>query len=156
MHQWSIIFNQEWIFKVFHVQHENLWRWWKVSMKHYLCLILCCCDDVKALWFCQRENHCLSQCVWNCISHSFRSLKQFSWESLNILHDLLIFTAFLFSDDFIFLVACLNVFYLISDDSTVSSHSLYALDDFHALSYSFCFNHFIWSRSKSESFNDFL
>ncbi len=125
-------------------------------MKHHLCLILCCHNDVKALWFHQKENRHLSQCVWDCISRSFRSWKQSSWESLDVLHDLLIFIMFLFSDDLAFLVACLNVLYSIFDDSTVSFHSLYILDDLHALSHSSYFDYFMWFHSKSESLNDFF
>jgi len=99
MYQWNIIFNQEQILEVYCVQHENLWRWWKVSLKHHLHFILRCCDDVKAFWLRQWENCHLSECVCNCISYSFHDLKQFSWELLNILHDLLIFIVLLFSDN---------------------------------------------------------
>ena len=156
MHQQSIIFNQEQILEVYCVQHENLWRWWKVSLKHYLHFILCCCDDVRVFWLNQRENCCLSQCVCNCFSYSFCSFEQFSQELFNVLHDFSIFTAFLFSDDFALLVTCLNVLCSIINDSTTFSHSLHTLDDLHTLLCSFCFNHFMWSRSESENLNDFL
>ncbi len=156
MHQWSIIFNWKQILEVYCVQHENLWRWWKVNLKHYLRFILHCCDDVRAFWLDQRENCCLSQCVCNCISCSFCSFEQFSRELFNILHNLSILTAFLFSDDFVLLVICLNVLCSIVDDLTASSHSLHALDDFCTLLRSFCFNHFVWSRSKSENLDDLL
>ncbi len=119
MHQRNIILNQERVLEIFCVQHENLWRWWKVSLKHYFHLILCCCSNVEALWLNQRENCRLNQCVCNCISYSFCSFKQFSQELFNVLHDLLIFTAFLFSDDLALLVTCLNVLCSIIDDSTV-------------------------------------
>jgi len=59
-------------------------------------------------------------------SCSFCSFEQFSQELFDILHDLLIFTAFLFSDDLALLVTCLNVLCSIIDDSTASSHSLHA------------------------------
>ena len=156
MYQQSIILNQEWIFKVFCVQHKNLWKWWKVSLKHHFHLILRCCNDVEALWLDQRKNCRLSQCVCNCISCSFRSFKQFSWELFNILHEFSIFTAFLFSDDLTLLVTCLNVLCSVINNSTVSSHSLHALDDLHTLLYSFCFDHFIWSCSESENLNNLL
>ncbi len=156
MHQRDIILNQEWILEVFCVQHENLWRWWKVSLKHHLCLILRCCSDVKALWLDQRENCRLSQCVCNCISCSFCSFEQFSWKLFNILHDLSIFTAFLFSDDLAFLVTCWNVLCSIVDDLTASSHSLHILDDLHTLLCSFCFDHFIWFHSESENLDNLL
>ncbi len=123
MHQQDVILNQEWVFEVFCVQHENLWKWWKVSLKHHLYLILCCCSDVEALWLDQKENCHLNQCV--CISCSFCSFEQFSWKLFNVLHDLLIFTAFLFSDDLAFLITCLNVFCSIIDDLITSSHSLH-------------------------------
>ncbi len=96
----------------------------------------------------------MSECVRNCISCSFHDLKQFSWELLDILHDLSIFTALLFSDNLALLITCLNVLYSIINDSTASSHSLHALDDLCTLLRSFCFDHFIWSRSKSENLND--
>ncbi len=124
MCQWSIIFNQERILEVYCIQHENFWRWQKVSLKHHLRFILRCCDDVKALWLDQRENCRLSQCVCNCISCSFRSFEQFSQELFNVLHDLSILTAFLFSDDLALLVTCLNVLCSVINDSTASSHSL--------------------------------
>ncbi len=125
MHQQDVILNQEWVFEVFCVQHENLWKWWKVSLKHHLYLILCCCSDVEALWLDQKENCHLNQCVCNCISCLFCSFEQFSWKLFNVLHDLLIFTAFLFSDDLAFLITCLNVFCSIIDDLITSSHSLH-------------------------------
>ena len=153
MHQQSIILNWEQILEVFCVQHKNLWRWWKVSLKHHLHLILHCCSNVEALWLDQRENCCLSQCVCNCISCLFRSFEQFSRELFNILHDLLIFTAFLFSDDFALLVTCLNVLCSIIDDLTAFSHSLH---DLCTLLHSFCFDHFVWSRSESKILDDFL
>ncbi len=156
MHQWNIIFKWEQILKVYCIQHENLWKWWKVSLKHHLHFILRCYNDVRALWLCQWENCCLSECVYDCISCSFCNLKQFSWELLDILHDLLIFTALLFSDNFTLLITCLNVLYSVIDDSTVSSHSSHALDDLCTLLCSFCFDHFIWSRSESENLDDFL
>ena len=156
MYQRSIIFNQEWVLEVFCVQHENFWKWWKVSLKHYFHLILRCHSDVEALWLDQKENCCLSQCVCNCISCSFHSFKQFSWELFDILHDLSIFIAFLFSDDLALLVTCLNVLCSIIDDLTISFHSLHALDDLHTLLHSFCFDHFVWSRSESENLNDLL
>ena len=156
MHQWSIIFNQEWVLEIYCILHENFWRWWKVSLKHYLRFILRCCDDVRALWLNQRENCRLSQCVCNYISCSFRSFKQFSRELFNILHDFLILTAFLFSDDFALLVTCLNVLCSVVDDSTASSHSLHTFNDLHTFLRSFCFDHFMWSRSESENLNDFL
>ncbi len=143
MYQRSIILNREWILKVFCVQHENFRKWWKVSLKHHLHLILHCHSNVKALWLDQRENCRLSQCVCNCISCSFRSFKQSSQELFNILHDLLIFTAFLFSDDLALLVTCLNVLCLVIDDSTTSSHSSHALDDLFTLFHSFCFDYFM-------------
>ncbi len=156
MHQWSIILNQEWVLEVFCVQHENLWRWWKVNLKHHLRLILHCHNDVKALWLDQRENCRLSQCVCDCISCSFRSFEQFSQELFDILHDLLIFIAFLFSDNLALLVICLNVLCSVIDDSTASSHSLHALDDLHTLLRSFCFDYFVWFRSKSRNLDDLL
>ncbi len=154
MYQWNIIFNQEQILEVYCVQHENLWRWWKVSLKHHLHFILRCCDDVKAFWLRQWENCHLSECVCNCISYSFHDLKQFSWELLNILHDLLIFIVLLFSDNLAFFITCLNVLYSIINDSIIFSHLSHALDDFCTLLHSFCFDHFIWSRSKSENLNN--
>jgi len=156
MHQWDIILNWEWIFEVFCVQHENLWRWWKVSLKHHLHLILRCRSDVEALWLNQKKNCCLSQCVCDCISCLFRSFEQFSWKLFDILHDLSIFTAFLFSDDFALLVTCLNVLCSVINDSTTSFHLLHALNDLHTLLRSFCFDYFMWSRSKSENLDDFL
>ncbi len=156
MHQQNIIFNREWIFKVYCVQHKNLWRWWKVSLKHHLHFILRCCNDVRAFWLNQRENCRLSQCICNCISYSFCSFEQSSQELFNVLHDFSIFTAFLFSDDLAFLITCLNVFCSVINDSTTSSHSLHALDDLHTLLRSFCFDHFMWSHSKNENLNDLL
>jgi len=156
MHQRNIIFNQEWVLEVYYIQHENFWRWQKVSLKHHFHFILHCCDDVKALWLNQKENCHLSQCVCNCISCSFRSFEQFSWELFNILHDLLIFTAFLFSDDLALLVTCLNVLCSVVDDSTVSFHSLHVFNNLYTLFRSFCFDYFMWSCSKSENLNDFL
>ncbi len=156
MHQWSIIFNQEWVLEVYYIQHENFWRWWKVSLKHYLHFILHYYNNVKALWLDQKENCRLNQCVCNCISCSFRSFEQFSWELFNVLHDFLILTAFLFSDDLALLVTCLNVLCSIIDDSTASSHSLHAFNDLCTLLRSFCFDHFMWSRSESENLNDLL
>ncbi len=156
MHQRNIILNWEQVLEVFCVQHENFWRWWKVSLKHHLRLILCYHSDVEAFWLDQRKNCRLSQCVCNCISCSFRSFKQFSRELFDVLHYLSIFTAFLFSDDFALLVTCLNVLCSVVDDSTTSFHSLHAFDDFHTLLRSFCFDHFVWSRSESENLDDFL
>ncbi len=156
MHQQSIILNQEQILEVFCVQHENLRRWWKVSLKHHLHFILRCNNDVEALWLDQKENCRLNQCVCDCISCLFRSFEQFSRELFNILHDFLIFTVFSFSDDLALFVTCLNVLCSIIDDSTAFSHSLHAFDDFHTLLYSFCFDHFMWSYSKSENLNDLL
>ncbi len=156
MHQQNVIFNQEWILEVYCVQHENLWRWWKVSLKHHLRFILHCCDDVKALWLDQRRNCRLSQCICNCISCSFCSFEQFFRELFNILHNLLIFTAFLFSDNLVLLVTYLNVLCLVIDDSTTSSHSLHALDNLCTLLCSFCFDHFVWSRSESKNLNNLL
>ncbi len=156
MHQWSIILNQEWILEVFYVQHENLWRWWKVSLKHHLHLILHCYSNVEALWLDQRENCCLSQCVCDCISCSFRSFEQSSQELFNILHDFLIFTAFLFSDDLALFITCLNVLCSIINDSTAFSHSSHTLDDFYTLLRSFCFDHFMWSHSESRNLDDLL
>jgi len=127
-----------------------------VSLKHHLHFILHCYDDVKVLWLDQRENCCLSQCVCNCISCSFRSFEQFSWELFNVLHDLLIFITFLFSDDLALFITCLNVLCSVINDSTTSSHSLHTLDNLHTLFCSFCFNHFMWSCSESENLNDFL
>ncbi len=154
MYQWSIIFNQKQVLEVYCVQHENLWRWWKVSLKHHLHFILCCCDDVRALWLRQWENCRLSECICNCISCSFYDSKQFSWELLNILHDLLIFTALLFSDNLALFIACLNVLYSIINDLTVSSHSLHTFDNLCTLFRSLCFDHFMWSCSKSENLDD--
>ncbi len=156
MCQQDIILNWERILEVFCVQHKNFWRWWKVSLKHHLHLILCYHNNVKALWLDQRENCCLSQYVCNCISYSFRSFEQFFWELFNVLHDLLIFTAFLFSNDLALLVTCLNVLCSVINDSTASFHSLHALDDFHTLLRLFCFDHFMWSCSKNENLNDLL
>ncbi len=127
-----------------------------MSLKHYFHFILCCCDDVRVFWLDQRENCCLSQCVCNCISCSFRSFKQFFQELFNILHDFLILTAFLFSDDLVFLITCLNIFCSIIDDLTTSSYSLHAFNDLHTLLCSFCFNHFVWSRLKNENLDDLL
>ncbi len=156
MHQRSIILNWEWILEVFCVQHENLWRWWKVSLKHHLHLILHCHNDVKAFWLDQRENYCLSQCICDCISYSFRRFEQFSWELFDVLHNLSIFTAFLFSDDFALLITCLNVLCSVVNDSTTPFYSLHAFDDFCTLLRSFYFDHFIWSRSESENLDDLL
>ncbi len=156
MYQWSIIFNQEQVLEVYYVQHENLWRWWKVSLKHHLHFILHCCNNVRALWLDQKRNCRLSQCICNCISCLFRSFEQFSQESFNILHDFLIFTVFLFSDDLALFITCLNVLCSVIDDSTTSSHLLHTLDDFCTLLHSFCFDHFVWSRSESENLNDLL
>ncbi len=156
MHQWSIILNQERVLEIFCVQHENLWKWWKVSLKHHLHLILHCRSDVEALWLNQKKNCRLNQCVCNCISYSFCSFEQFFWKLFNVLHDLLIFTAFLFSDDLTLFITCLNVFCSVIDDSTASSHSLHAFNDFHTLLRSFCFDHFMWSCSESENLDDFL
>ena len=156
MHQWSIILNWEWVLEVFCVQHENLWRWWKVSLKHHFHLILRCCNDVEALWLNQRKNCRLNQYICDCISCSFRSFEQFFQELFNVLHDFLIFTAFLFSDDLALFITCLNVLCSIIDDSTAFSHSLHALDDLCTLLRSFCFDHFMWSHSKSRNLNDFL
>ena len=127
-----------------------------MSLKHHLHFILHYCDDVRAFWLNQRENCHLSQCVCNCISYSFRSFEQFSWELFNVLHDLLIFTAFLFSNDLALLVTCLNVLCSVINDSTAFSHSLHAFDDLHTLFRSFCFDHFMWSCSESENLNDLL
>ncbi len=74
----------------------------------------------------------------------------------NVLHYLLIFTAFLFSDDLALLITCLNVLCSIIDDSTASSYLSYALDDLCTLLHSFCFDHFVWSRSKNENLDDLL
>ncbi len=125
-----------------------------MSLKHHLRFILRCCDDVKAFWLRQWENCRLSECVCNCISCSFRDLKQFSWELLDILHDFLIFTALLLSDNLALLITCLNVLHSVIDDSTTSSHSLHALDDLCTLLRSFCFDHFMWSRSENENLDD--
>ena len=154
MHQRDIIFNQEWVLEVYYVQHENLWRWWKVSLKHHLHFILHCYNDVRVLWLCQWENCRLSECVCDCISCSFCNLKQFSWELLNILHDLSIFTALLFSDNLTFLIICLNVLYSIIDDLTVSFHSSHTFDDLCTLLRSFCFDHFMWFHSESKNLNN--
>ncbi len=151
-----VILNQEWILEVFYVQHKNLWRWWKVNLKHYLYLILHCCNNVEALWLNQRENCRLSQCVCNCISCSFCSFEQFSWKLFNVLHDLSIFTAFLFSDDLAFLVICLNVFCSVIDDSITSSHLSHAFNNLCTLFRSFCFDYFMWFRSESRNFDDLL
>ncbi len=156
MYQQSIIFNQKWVLEVYYVQHENLWKWWKVSLKHHFRFILHCYDDVKAFWLDQRENCRLSQCVCDCISCSFRSFEQFSWELFNVLHDFSIFTAFLFSDDLALLITCLNVLCSVVDDSTTSSYLLHTFDNLHTLLHSFCFDHFMWSHSKSENLDDFL
>ncbi len=156
MHQQSIIFNRERVLELYCVQHENLWKWWKVSLKHHLRFILHCCDDVRAFWLDQRRNCRLSQYVYNCISCSFRSFEQFSRELFNVLHDLSIFTAFLFSDDLALLVTCLNVLCSVINDSTASFHLLHALDDLYTLLRSFCFDHFMWSRSESENLDDLL
>ena len=125
-------------------------------MKHHLRFILRCYDDVKAFWLNQRENCRLNQCICNCISCSFCSFEQFSQELFNVLHDFLILTAFLFSDDFALLVTCSNVLCSIINDSTTSSHSLHALDNLHTLLHSFCFDHFMWFCSESENLNDLL
>ncbi len=143
MHQQDIIFNQEWILEAYYIQHENLWKWWKMSLKHHLYFILCYCDDVKVLWLDQKRNCHLSQYICNCISCSFRSFKQFSQELFDILHDFSIFTAFLFSDDLAFLVTCLNILCSVINDLTTSSHSSYALNDLCTLLCSFCFDHFM-------------
>ncbi len=143
MHQRSIILNQEQVLEVFCVQHENLWRWWKVSLKHHFYLILHCHSNVEALWLDQRKNCRLSQYVCNCISYSFRSFEQFFRKLFNILHDLLIFTAFLFSDDLAFLITCLNILCSVVDDSTTFFHSLHTLDNLHTFLHSFCFDHFM-------------
>ncbi len=156
MYQQSIILNWEQVLKVYCVQHENLWKWWKVSLKHYFRFILYCYDDFKALWLDQKENCCLSQCVCNCISCSFYSFEQFSWKLFNVLHNLLIFTAFLFSDDFALFITCLNVLCSVIDDLTASFHSLHTFDDFHTLLHSFYFDHFIWSHLKNENLENFL
>ena len=154
MHQQSIILNQEQILEVFCVQHENLRRWWKVSLKHHLHFILRCNNDVEALWLDQKENCRLNQCVCDCISCLFRSFEQFSRELFNILHDFLIFIAFLFSDNLALLITCLSVLYSIINDSTVFSHSLYTLDNLCTFLRSLCFDYFMWSRSKSENLDD--
>ncbi len=156
MHQQDIILNREWIFEVFCVQHKNLWRWWKVNLKHHFRLILCYHSDVEALWLDQKKNCRLSQCICDCISCSFRSFEQFSWELFNVLHDFSIFTAFLFSDDLALFITCLNVLCLIINDSTTSSHLSYTLDDLCTLLHLFCFDYFMWSRSESENLNDLL
>ncbi len=156
MHQRNVIFNQERVLEIFCVQHENLWRWWKVSLKHHLHLILYYHSNVKALWLDQKKNCCLSQYVYDCISCSFCSFEQFSWELFNILHDFLIFITFLFSDDLALLVTCLNVLCSIINNSTAFSHSLYSFDDLHTFLHSFCFDHFIWSCSESENLDNFL
>ncbi len=156
MHQRSVIFNRKRILEVYCVQHENLRRWWKVSLKHHLHFILHCCDNVRALWLRQWENCRLSECVCDCISYSFRSFEQFSRELFDVLHDLSIFTAFLFSDDLALLITCLNVLCSVINDSTASFHSLHTLNNFHTLLRSFCFDHFVWSRSESENLDDFL
>ncbi len=156
MCQRSIIFNQEWVLEVYCIQHEDLWRWWKVSLKHHLRFILHCYDDVRAFWLDQKRNCCLSQCVCNCISCSFCSFEQFSQELFNVLHDLSIFTAFLFSDDLALLVTCLNVLCSVVNNSTVSSYSLHAFNDLCTLLRSFCFNHFVWFHLKSENLDDLL
>jgi len=127
-----------------------------VSLKHHFHFILCCCNNVKALWLDQRKNYHLSQCVCNCISRSFCSFKQFSRELFNVLHDLLIFIAFLFSDDLALLVTCSNVLCLVINDSTTSFHSLYTFDNLCTLLRSFCFDYFMWSCSESENLDDFL
>jgi len=72
------------------------------------------------------------------------------------LHDFLIFTAFLFSDDLVILVICLNVLCSVVDNSTTSFHSLYILDNLCTLLHLFCFDYFMWSRSKSENLDDLL
>ncbi len=154
MHQRNIIFNQERVLEVYCIQHENFWKWWKVSLKHSLHFILHYYDDVRAFWLRQWENCCLNECVCNCISCSFYDLKQFSWELLNILHDLSIFIAFLFSDNLALFITCLNVLYSVLDNSTAFSHSLHTLDNFCTLLRSLCFDHFMWFRSKSENLND--
>ena len=154
MHQQDIIFNWEQILEVYCVQHENFWKWWKVSLKHHLRFILRCCDDVRAFWLHQWENCRLSECVCNCISCSFHDLKQFSWELLNILHDFSIFTALLFSDNLALFITCLNVLYSIINNSTTSSHSSHALDDLCTLLRSLCFDYFIWSCLESENLDN--
>jgi len=127
-----------------------------VSLKHHLYFILHYCDDVKALWLDQKKNCHLSQCVYNCISCSFCSFEQFSQELFNVLHDFLIFIMFLFSDDLALLVICLNVLCSVINDSTTSFHSLHTFDDLCTLLRSFCFDYFMWSRSKSENLDDLL
>ncbi len=154
MYQWNIIFNWEWIFKVYCIQHENLWRWWKVSLKHHLHFILHYYDDVRAFWLHQWENCRLSECFCDCISYSFHDSKQFSWELLDILHNFSIFTALLFSDNLALFITCLNVLYSVINNSITSSHLLHTLDDFCTLFRSFCFDHFMWSCLKSENLND--
>ncbi len=156
MCQQSIILNQERVLEVFCIQHENLWRWWKVNLKHHLHFILCCRSDVEALWLDQRKNCHLSQCVCDYISCSFCNFEQFSWKLFNILHDLLIFTAFLFSDDLALFITCLNVFCSVINNLITSSYSSHALDDLHTLLHLFCFDHFMWSCSKNENLNDLL
>ncbi len=156
MYQQDIILNQEQILEIYYIQHEDLWKWWKVSLKQHFHFILHCCDDVRALWLDQKKNCCLSQCVYDCIFCSFCSFEQFSQELFDILHDFLIFTAFLFSDDLTLLITCLNVLCSFINDWTASSHSLHTFDDFHTLLHSFCFDHFMWFRLKSENLNDLL
>jgi len=125
-----------------------------VNLKHHLHFILCCRSDVEALWLDQRKNCHLSQCVCDYISCSFCNFEQFSWKLFNILHDLLIFTALLFSNNLALFIACLNVLYSIIDDLTVSSHSLHTFDNLCILFCSLCFDHFMWSCSKSENLDD--
>ena len=127
-----------------------------MSLKHHLHFILYCYDDVKALWLDQKRNCRLSQCICDCFSCSFCSFEQFSQELFNVLHDLLIFTAFLFSDDLAFLVTYLNVLCSVVNDSTASFHSLHTLDDLCTLFRSFCFDHFMWFHSESENLNNLL
>ena len=127
-----------------------------MSLKHHFHFILHYCDDVKALWLDQKENCRLSQCVCNCISCSLCSFKEFSQELFNILHDLSIFTAFLFFDNLVLLIICLNVFCLVVNDSTAFSHLLHAFDDLHTFFRLFCFDHFMWSCLESENLNNLL
>ncbi len=127
-----------------------------MSLKHHFRFILCYCDDVKVLWLDQKENCCLSQYICNCISCSLYSFKQFSWELFNVLHDFLIFTTFLFFDNLVLLVTCVNVLCSVVNDSTTSSHSLHTLDNLCTLLCSFCFDYFIWFRSENENLDNLL
>ncbi len=84
-----------------------------MSLKHYFHFILHCCDDVRAFWLDQKKNCCLNQCICNCISCSFRSFEQFSWELFNVLHFYFLMILLFLSHAWMYFVQSLMIWQLL-------------------------------------------